>query len=216
MPHANADIMLLVAKVEDQLAMVHDTAKKLRAFCKPELQVDHDTLGPTPKQIVPLLTADALKYGRWEPSPLDTLRSSINVEMILPEFKLKLSEALDAVKRSMCIDWEDATSLQEAEGELKTLRRDPRGTDFSLAIKAYNKINHIIEHANRQDLSTNLDCTRLHRSMNDVVCLILCREVSPFEKQAFNAWVKDRVDVDVALSKIGNSRWQIFVGQYLP
>ena len=64
MSQANADIMLLVAKVEDQLAMVHDTVKKLRAFCKPELQVDHDTLGPTPKQIVPVLTADASNYGR--------------------------------------------------------------------------------------------------------------------------------------------------------
>ena len=95
MSRANADIMLLVAKVEDHLAMVHDTVNKLRAICEPEIagigksrsRVAHR---PTPKQIARVLTAEIAVIGRSRSSPDIELRWAISVEMFMPELEEKL------------------------------------------------------------------------------------------------------------------------------
>jgi len=102
----------------------------------------------------------------------------------------KITTTFNLIAICTCIDDRYTTELQEASSNLKLLMDQPLEADDACAIKAYTTLASIIDDTSTDDLQQQKGLSDLRIHIPDVVCLVGCRSVSPYDEKSSNEWSK--------------------------
>ena len=92
----------------------------------------------------------------------------------------------------------------------------PLEADDACAIKAYTTLASIIDDTSTDDLQQQKGLSDLRIHIPDVVCLVGCRSVSPYDKKSSNEWSKKWLPDGLGAARLGNARYQLFGRGWMP